>query len=104
MSLTTRVALALGIGLTTGIILDGVDPSLSQNAVMIAEPVGTLWLNGIRLTVVPLVVSLLIVSIASPQRTARIGRLGLYAIVFFTVTLVLVALFSAAITPLIFGR
>ena len=39
-------------------------------------PVGTLWVNAIRMTVIPLVVSLLITGVASVSDISMIGRIG----------------------------
>ena len=41
-----------------------------------AAPIGTLWVNAIRMTVIPLVVSLLITSVASMSDVSMIGRIG----------------------------
>jgi proton glutamate symport protein len=55
--------------------------SASQNPTLLAAadsvaPIGTLWVNAIRMTVIPLVVSLLITSVASVSDISMIGRLG----------------------------
>ncbi len=48
-------------------------------------PVGTLWVNAIRMTVIPLVVSLLITGVASAADISTIGRIGgRTLVVFFT--------------------
>ncbi len=39
-------------------------------------PIGTLWVNAIRMTVIPLVVSLLITGVASASDISAIGRIG----------------------------
>jgi proton glutamate symport protein len=39
-------------------------------------PIGTLWVNAIRMTVIPLVVSLLITGVASVSDISMIGRIG----------------------------
>ena len=39
-------------------------------------PIGTLWVNAIRMTVIPLVVSLLITGVASASDISVIGRIG----------------------------
>jgi Na+/H+-dicarboxylate symporter len=40
------------------------------------QPIGTLWVNAIRMTVIPLVVSLLITGVASASDISTIGRIG----------------------------
>jgi len=103
MSLTARVGIALALGLAAGMSLDAFAAGPAGSVVPLAEVVGTLWLNGIRMTVIPLVVSLLIVGIATPDGTQRISRVGLYALAFFFGTLAAVALFTTAVTPGLFG-
>ena len=51
-----RVVIALVAGLIVGILVARAgNPALSR-AVAMLEPVGAIWVNGIRMTVVPLVV------------------------------------------------
>src|SRR5262250_3041027 len=57
------VALVLGLGAGL-IVLAHPTPALLK-LVSVVEPVGILWVNAIRMTVVPLVVSLLISGVAS---------------------------------------
>jgi len=72
-----------------------------QAAVAI-EPLGTLWINAIRMTVIPLVVGSLIVGITSAPSASAIGRVGRGAIVFFIVTLFAAAVYAAVLArPLI---
>jgi proton glutamate symport protein len=70
----------------------------------VVEPIGTLWVNGIRMTVIPLVVSLLIATIASAGDTRALGKLGARAMVIFVVLLSAFALFSALVSPLVFAN
>jgi Na+/H+-dicarboxylate symporter len=72
----TRVLVGLGAGLAGGIAI-----AASHNATLLgvadaAAPVGTLWVNAIRMTVIPLVVSLLITGVASVSDISAIGRIG----------------------------
>lgn len=104
MSLTTKVliALALGLALGIGISLSG-DPTLAR-LVPLIEPLGTLWINAIRMTVVPLVVGSIIVGVTSAPDTRTIGRIGSRALVFFVVTLVVAAAFAALLAPPLLAR
>lgn len=88
---TLSVALALIGGFLAGIFLRGTPvPGL-------IEPVGTLWINAIRMPVLPLIVTMLIAAIAGSRDTRRIGALGARTLV---VMLVLLSLFAAIMTPL----
>jgi len=63
------------------------------------EPIGTLWVNALRMTVVPLVVSLLVATIASREGAAMFSRLGRRAIVTFIIFLVAIAAFGLLVAP-----
>jgi Na+/H+-dicarboxylate symporter len=96
------VGAGLALGLAVGISLDAVSHTAASHAVSVAEPVGALWVNGIRMTVIPLVVSMLVVGIAAPDATRGVGRMGIHAAIFFIVTLAAVALFTTFVTPPLF--
>ena len=49
-------------------------PHIDQSAYL--APIGTLWVNAIRMTVIPLVVSLLITGVASASDISMVGRIG----------------------------
>ena len=95
MSKATIILLALLAGLGLGIILDTRVHALTE----IADIVGTLWLNGLRMTVVPLVVALLVTGIAQTAAAARAGRLALRAVVTMMVILWASATMAAFVTP-----
>ncbi len=98
-----RAILALLIGLAIGATLRAVPTSPAHAVAVAVEPLGTLWVNAIRMTVIPLVVSLVIVGIAAPRDTRRIGRLGAYTAAFIFGTLGIVALISTFVTPAAFS-
>ncbi|HEY9226026.1 MAG TPA: cation:dicarboxylase symporter family transporter, partial [Gemmatimonadaceae bacterium] len=83
MSLTTRVLLALAAGVGVGLLLSEIDPNVSRVAADAIEPIGTLFVNAIRMTVIPLVVSSLIVGIATSGSGSAIARVGGRGIVVF---------------------
>ena len=104
MSLTTRVLIALVVGVAAGVgIASSGSPMLARGAMAI-EPLGTLWINAIRMTVIPLVVGSLIVGITSAPNASAIGRVGRGAIVFFIITLFVGAGYAALIAPLLIDR
>lgn len=96
MSQTTRILFALVAGIAVGIL----GARFGWNmAATIAEPIGNLWLDGLRMTVVPLVVSLLITGIARTADSARGGRLALHSVLLFVGLLWLVTLIAAFLVP-----
>jgi proton glutamate symport protein len=89
-SVAVLVALALALLIGAAIAASG-SPALLHAADFVA-PLGTLWVNAIRMTVIPLVVSLLITGIASTRNLASIGRMGGRTLAIFVAQLVVTAL------------
>jgi Na+/H+-dicarboxylate symporter len=104
MTLTTRVLIALVVGIAAGVAIASSGSATAARAAMAIEPFGTLWINAIRMTVIPLVVGSLIVGITSAPNARSIGRVGRGAIVFFITTLFVAAGYAAAIGPLLIDR
>jgi proton glutamate symport protein len=96
-SLSIFVLLALAAGLVAGALIKNAAPQLTD-AADIATAFGGLWLNALRMTVVPLVVSLLITGIASVADTAKTGGLVLRAVLLFTALLFFAATYSVIVT------
>ena len=97
MSFTWRVL----IGLVTGFALGAATAAshwtwLAWLASAI-EPVGVIWVNAIRLAVIPLVVASLIVAVAQAGDTRRIGALGARALILMLITLAAAVVLALAI-------
>lgn len=88
---------ALIAGLIAGALVRAYAPALA-GAAEVVEAVGGLWLNALRMTVVPLVVSLLITGIGSVADAARTGGLVGRAILLFTGLIFLAAIYGVAAT------
>lgn len=98
----TRVLVALGTAIGGGILIGALgNPSLVHAADAIA-PVGTVWVNAIRMTVIPLVVSLLITGVASASDVKAVGRLGGRTLLVFVLLLAAVAALVIPLAPLLF--
>ena len=100
MSLTARVLIALLAGFGLGIAISASQSETMLGLARAIEPVGTIWINAIRMTVIPLVVSSLIAGVAGAPDTAAIGRIGGRALVIFVAVLSATALFSIIVAPL----
>lgn len=87
MSLTMRVLVALIAGLGLGVGVSVSESTMLATLARWIEPLGTLFINAIRMTVIPLVVSSLIVGVSSAPDARTIGRLGGRALVFMLVSL-----------------
>jgi Na+/H+-dicarboxylate symporter len=103
MSSPLRVIVALIAGLAAGAALRATPASVVHDVASGIEVAGTIWVNAIRMTVIPLVVSLLVVGIATPRDSRRIGRLGITALVFFFTALSAIAVVMLIITPPVFA-
>lgn len=103
MSLTTRVLMALVLGLAAGLVVLAHPTPPLLKLVSIVEPIGSLWVNAIRMTVVPLVVSLLITSVVSSSNIRVVRGIGLRALASFFGLLVLVAAAGLLIVPPLFN-
>ncbi len=87
MSLTTRVLIGLLTGLALGIAL--AETAFPGGALLVAilDPVGTLFVNAIRMTVIPLVVACLVVGVSSAPDPRAVGRIGVRAVMLFVIVL-----------------
>ena len=99
MSLTTKVLIGLVAGLAIGILI-----STSSNTALLmipryVEPVGTIWVNALRMVVIPLVVSAILVGITALPDSRSVGRIGVRAL-----ALALTILISAATFSLVVGK
>ncbi len=99
MSNATRILLALVLGLIIGIGMASVDPVLAGGIADVADPIGALWLNGLRMTIVPLVVALLITGIAQTAQAARAGRLAGLSLTWIVTLMSLSAIMGAILMP-----
>jgi proton glutamate symport protein len=66
-----------------------------------ADVIGTWWLNGLRMTVIPLVVALLITGIVQTADAASAGRTAARSVITMLSILMLVTIMSAVVTPLL---
>ncbi len=94
-SLSLLVLAALVGGLLLGAGIHAADaPALTDGAETF-EAVGALWLNALRMTIVPLVFSLLVTGVASAADVAATGRLAARAFMIFAAVLLTAALYGA---------
>lgn len=87
MPLTLQVLLALVAGLGLGLGLSGSDSAFAQGTLSTLGPVGTLWINAIRMTVIPLVTATLIVGVGSAPDARAVGLLGARSLLLFVIVL-----------------
>ena len=103
MKESTRVLVALGTAITGGAMI-GASGNLSLvHAADLLTPIGTMWVNAIRMTVIPLVVSLLITGVASASDVKAIGKIGGRTLLVFALLLSFVAAIVIPLAPMIFA-
>jgi len=98
MSSSTRMLLSLVAGLAIGIGLADAGPAWLASSIAIAEPIGNLWLDALRMTIIPLVFSLLVTGIASTATTASAGGLAARALLLFIAVMFVVGLFGEIVS------
>ncbi|MFN3474220.1 MAG: dicarboxylate/amino acid:cation symporter [Blastomonas sp.] len=96
---TLLVLGALIIGISIGIAIGNGAPGV----VDAADVIGSLWLRGLQMTVIPLVVALLITGILRTAELASAGRLTVRAIVTMIVLLWASAAMATVLTPALLG-
>jgi len=101
VSATSRVSIALIGGLTFGIAAAWSGSAVLAGVATALEPVGTLWVNAIRMTVVPLVIALLVRAVAGSVQPAGLGRLGATAAALAVGALAVLAALTALAVPLV---
>lgn len=94
----TRILLSLVLCLAIGTMAAAWRP---EQALYIAEgiqPIGTIWLHALQMTIVPLVTSLLITGIAATAERAKASKLATRAFVTFLVLLWISSALGGALT------
>src|SRR5260370_19008601 len=82
-----RVLVALAAAVAGGIAIAVSGNAFLLRAADFITPLGTLWVNAIRMTVIPLMVSLIITGVASANDMRSISRLGGRTILVFVLLL-----------------
>ncbi|MGH7619307.1 MAG: dicarboxylate/amino acid:cation symporter, partial [Gemmatimonadaceae bacterium] len=94
-----RVVLGLIAGLIVGSVIGAIGGAGALRVVSWIEPIGQIWVNAIRMTIVPLVVSLLFVSVARRDASHKLGRVGGVTLATFFALLVFAAVVSLLLSP-----
>jgi Na+/H+-dicarboxylate symporter len=92
---------ALIVGLALGAFAGGLPEDVRSNALGVAGFVGTLWLNALKMTVIPLVVALLVVGIAKSREAALGGRIAGRSVLWIVIICTISAIFGAVVTILL---
>ncbi|MEX2284772.1 MAG: dicarboxylate/amino acid:cation symporter [Gemmatimonadota bacterium] len=103
MTLTTKVLIGLAAGMALGIAISlSASPALRSIPIYL-EPIGTLWVNALRMIVLPLVVSAILIGVTSLPDMRTMGRIGGRAFTLFLVLLAAAAAYSVIVAPIVFS-
>lgn len=95
-SLSIRVVIALILGLAVGAAIQRWGIPGGEGTTRLIEALGSVWLNALRITVIPLVFALLVTGIVSIADAAATGRLAVRALAVFTVMLTISVVYGIA--------
>lgn len=100
MSQTIRILLALLLGLTLGMIGAQMGWQHSETLMQWADVPGIMWLNALKMTIIPLIVALLITGIGRTADSVRGGGLAARSVTTYLVLIILSSLAAAIVVPL----
>lgn len=103
MSLTTKVLIGLLAGFALGLVLAANDSSVLRAVPGLIEPIGTIWINAIRMTVIPLVVASVIAGILAVPDLKSLGRVSWRMIALFFAMVSSAATFTVMVAPFVVG-
>jgi len=89
------VLVALVLGLLAGVAAQRAGDGLREPALQASGLIGGLWLNALKMTVIPLVVALLVTGVAKGAEAARAGRIAGRSVLWFVILCTLSSIFGA---------
>ena len=95
------VLLALILGLGIGAMAAKLGDGIREPALQASGLVGGLWLNALKMTVIPLVVALLVVGVARGAEAARAGRIASRSVMWIVIVCTGSAIFGMAMIQLL---
>lgn len=103
LSQSTKIMIGLGVGILFGLLCNLVLPKAVFSGISeyLLDPVGKIFLNGLKVTIVPLVMLSLICGTASMGDPRKLGRVGGKTIAFFLVTTVIATIIGILLAILV---
>jgi Na+/H+-dicarboxylate symporter len=98
-----RVFAGLVAGAAAGLALARFAPDWIATVDMVAKPLGTLWLHALQMTVVPFVLSLIIVGVAQAADVAAGGRIARRTVIWIVLLASASSAFTAVVAPALFA-
>ncbi|MFK7864984.1 MAG: dicarboxylate/amino acid:cation symporter [Pseudohongiellaceae bacterium] len=97
-SLSSIILASLVLGLVLGAGLNATNPAFALSLSTWIEPLGALWINAVRMTVIPLLMALLLTAIAN-QGNRKMAALGLRTLGLFTALIGASSLYTFLAAP-----
>lgn len=102
MSLTKKILLGMVLGIIFGIILNLLTPGIYEGTKnYVLQPLGTIFVNLIKMLVVPIVIVSLILGTAGISDPKKLGRIGLKTISFFLITTAIAIIIAIALASIV---
>lgn len=101
MTQATRILCALVAGLLLGAALGAFRPGMAITATMVTQPIGSAWLHGLQMVIVPLIAGLLVTGVGAAANAARAGRIAWRSVLMFVGILWATTLMAAVVMPLL---
>ena len=95
------IIMALAGGRALGLAATGAH--WAEQGLAMADPVGGMWLDALKMTIVPLVVALLVTGIVKAAAAARAGRIAARSVGVFLILLWASSLMAALVMPALFA-
>jgi len=96
---TVRILAGLIIGIAAGAYLASIKVDWLAQVTVATDALGGVWLDALRMTIIPLVFALLVVGVAQTAGTVKAGGLAGKALIAFALLLLLSASVAAVATP-----
>lgn len=83
MNLSTKILIGLALGIIAGLELGAEGADFAKNWI---GPLGTIFMNMIKMIIVPLVFSSLVIGVCSLGDIKKVGRIGIKTVAYYLVT------------------
>ena len=101
LSLSTRIAIGLVVGLGVGLAASATQSPLLLSIAIGSQPIGTIWMNMVRMCVIPLVFTALVSGVAAVGDVRKLGRVGARTLGLMFGTILLAGLFGLLLALLL---
>ncbi len=103
MSLTAKILIAMGGGIVTGLILNAIDLGFLNSLLVdgLFTMIGTIFMNALKMLVVPLVIFSLICGVAGIGDIGALGRVGGKSLVLYIATTALAIMMAIGVSLII---